>query len=638
MNNLFSPPKFCADGSLNPKHKLSEFALVFIDDILVFSKSAAEHKQHLDAVMAVLRENKILIKAPTSVWGQTELAYLGHIICQEGIKPDPKKVQSVVDWPRPTCLREVLQFLGLTNFFIKYMQGYANLTRPLTDLSQKNVPFVWSDACAGAFSNLKHALTTAPVLALPDPSKPFELVCDASGFGIGAVLLQSDRPVAYYSRKMVAAERNYVVTEQELLATVEALRVFRCYLLSGQQFNLVTDNKPNTFLETQPTLSRRQARWSEYLQRFHFNWVHRPRRRNVADPLSRNPDFVSLNAVLAVTTRSAARKHDTPSSSSSPAAVSAPTEGGHQPARGKASPASGANELPVSKCRVDQAADTSQLFADPAAPSPSSAPDATPSSSSAPDAAPDDVDDQLHTLVDDIIEAYAADPFFLDDANTADMSHVEGLWWKDGRIVVPDSVDTKRLILQAMHDHPLAGHLGVTKTLKAITSRFFWKNAAKEVSDHIRQCPSCQLQTTHPHKPTGLLQPLDVPPYAWHTVTTDYITGLPLTADGNNAIAVFVDKLTKYVHAVPCKTTSDAVDWANMYMQHVVQHEGLSPVIISDRGPQFISTFNKQLAARLGIPWRLSTARHPQTDGQTERVNRPIGSLRMCCVILFLLT
>ena len=111
--------------------------------------------------------------------------------------------------------------------------------------------------------HLKHALTHAPVLALPDPTKPFELVCDASGFGIGAVLLQSDRPIAYYSRKMVAAERNYVVTEQELLATVEALRVFRCYLLSGQQFNLVTDNKPNTFLETQPTLSRRQARWSD---------------------------------------------------------------------------------------------------------------------------------------------------------------------------------------------------------------------------------------------------------------------------------------------------------------------------------------------------------------------------------------
>ena len=135
---------------------------MFIDDILVFSKSAAEHKQHLDAVVAVLRENKTLIKASKCVWGQFELACLGHVICREGIKPDPKKVQSVVDWPRPTCLREVLQFLGLTDFCIKYMQGYANLTRPRTDLSQKNVPFVWTNACS-AFRNLKHALTTVPV-------------------------------------------------------------------------------------------------------------------------------------------------------------------------------------------------------------------------------------------------------------------------------------------------------------------------------------------------------------------------------------------------------------------------------------------------------------------------------------------
>ena len=112
--------------------------------------------------------------------------------------------------------------------------------------------------------------------------------------------MQEGRPIVYYSRKMTAAERNYVVTEQELLATVEALRVFRCYLLSGKQFN---DNRPKTFLQSQPILSRRQARWSEYLQRFHFNWVHRAGRHNVADPLSRNPAFKHLNALLAVSTR-----------------------------------------------------------------------------------------------------------------------------------------------------------------------------------------------------------------------------------------------------------------------------------------------------------------------------------------------
>ena len=133
----------------------------------------------------------------------------------------------------------------------------------------------------------------------------------------------------------------------------------------------------------------------------------------------------------------------------------------------------------------------------------------------------------------------------------------------------------------------MAGHLGVTKTLKAINSRFYWLHADQEVRDYIRNCPSCQVQTTRPTKPSGLLQPLDVPPYACHTVTTDYITGLPLTPKAITliTIAVFVDKLKKYVYAVPCNVQSNAVDWATIYVEHVVQHEGLSAVIVSDRGP-----------------------------------------------------
>ena len=235
MNDLFNPPKFNADGSLNPRHQLSEFAIVFIDDVLIFSKSSDEHKRHVEIVLSELHKYRILLKPSKCVWAQAELPYLSHIIGRDGIKPDPKKVQSVVDWPTPTCLREVLQFLGLTNFFIKFIQGYAKLTKPLTDVGNKNVPFDWTPFRDSTFKALKHSLTSAPVLAFPHPDKPFELVCDASGFGLGAVLLQEGRPLRCFSRKMTAAERNYVVTEQELLATVEALRVFRCYLLSGQQ-------------------------------------------------------------------------------------------------------------------------------------------------------------------------------------------------------------------------------------------------------------------------------------------------------------------------------------------------------------------------------------------------------------------
>ena len=183
MNNLFSPQNFNADGSLNPRHELSDFAIVFIDDILVFNKTADEHKRHIEIVLSELRKHKLLLKPSKCVWAQTELPYLGHIIGRDGIKPDLKRLQSVVDWPTPACLREVLQLLGLTNFFHKFVQGYANLTGPLTDLSKKGVPFDWKHSRRDTFNALKQALTTAPVLAFPDPDKAFELVCDAAGFG-----------------------------------------------------------------------------------------------------------------------------------------------------------------------------------------------------------------------------------------------------------------------------------------------------------------------------------------------------------------------------------------------------------------------------------------------------------------------
>jgi len=205
-------------------------------------------------------------------------------------------------------------FLASPTSFAKYIQGYTNLTMPLTVLLMKNTPFDWDTACENAFAGLKTALTSAPCLALPDTSEGsliFDLVCDISGFGLCAVLIQQGRPIACWSRKMVLAEQNYHITEQELLAVIEALKAFRCYV-DGIPFDLVTDHKPNIFLGTQPMLSRDQTRWSEYLQRFNFTWEYRPGRTNVADPLSCDPAYRpatslvahALRAQLCVTTHS----------------------------------------------------------------------------------------------------------------------------------------------------------------------------------------------------------------------------------------------------------------------------------------------------------------------------------------------
>lgn len=160
------------------------------------------------------------------------------------------------------------------------------------------MPFIWTSNCNAIFRRLKHTLTTAPVLVIPECHAPCGLMTDSCGYGLGALLMQYDKPVAFYSNKMSSAEPNYINHEQELFAATTALSSFCCDLM-GNKSTLVTDNMPNTYLHTQPTLSRRQARRSEYLQRFCFIWVHLRARTSVADPLSRNPLFRLADMAIA---------------------------------------------------------------------------------------------------------------------------------------------------------------------------------------------------------------------------------------------------------------------------------------------------------------------------------------------------
>ena len=175
----------------------------------------------------------------------------------------------------------------MANYFRRFVKGYSNLVRPLNFLLRKMVEWSWTDVCQKAFDRAQETLVTVPVLAQPDFSKPSEVVADACDFGIGAVLLQEGRPIAFESRGMTSAECNYHIGEQELLGVVHAMRTWRCYLEGAVDVTVVIDHNPITYLQT--TLSRRQARWSEYLQTFKFKWLYMPGRCNVADPLSRLP-------------------------------------------------------------------------------------------------------------------------------------------------------------------------------------------------------------------------------------------------------------------------------------------------------------------------------------------------------------
>ena len=532
---------------------MGQYVVVYLDDILVYSKTPEQHLQHLESVLQTLSDNQLYANFEKCAFNNPEVEYLGHVVSAEGIKPDPKKVQAVLQWPQPTTKKELRSFLGLTQYFRKFIQGYSKIAAPLNALLKESVdwrqPGIWCAQCTAAFHTLKQHLTEAPVLATPDFSKPFEVVCDASVVAVGAVLMQEGRPVAYESRKLTGAEYNYYTSEQELLAVVHALTVWRCYL-EGVKFTVVTDHHPNTFFSSQIHLSRRQARWSEFLQQFDFDWQYRPGRVNVADPLS--------------------RLVWTPSSEPSAAALVSASDSLSSVAGGDAS------DPPLA----------------------------------------------IPPLLQRISESYSKDEWFTQESNTSDLTHKDGLWYKGKLVVVPADTSIRHDILHEAHDSVYAGHFGLHKTLKLVTRQFWWPHIKQAVSTYIKGCVCCQANKSAHSHPPGKLQPLPIPDGKWATVTVDFVTQLPETDSGHDAICVFCDKLTKMVHLVPTVTAVTAQQTAQLFVQHVWRLHGMPSVLVSDRGTQFDSELFREIMRLLEVKQAMSSSYHPQTDGQTERVNR----------------
>ncbi|KAJ9523734.1 hypothetical protein QJQ45_020170 [Haematococcus lacustris] len=215
------------------RQELDDCVIVYLDDILIFSRTQEEHAQHLRRVLSLLQQHKLYAKLSKCEFGLSQTEFLGHIITSTGIACDPKKVAAVESWPTPQTVHDVRSFLGLANFYRRFVKNFSDIAAPITALTQadghdKQGKVAWGPVQQSAFEALKKALTTAPVLIAPDPSQPYTLRCDASGIGIGAVLTQGNGPaervVAYHSRKLLPAERNYPTHEQELLSVVEALK------------------------------------------------------------------------------------------------------------------------------------------------------------------------------------------------------------------------------------------------------------------------------------------------------------------------------------------------------------------------------------------------------------------------------
>lgn len=577
---------------------LDSFVIVFLDDILIFSKTQEEHARHVRQVLDVLRKQLLFAKLSKCELFRTEVEFLGHLISRDGVRMMEDKVKAVQEWPVPTTVTQVRAFLGTAGYYRKFIKDFSSVAAPLSDLTKDGVTFEWSAKQEESFQKLKTAMAQGPILILPDPNLPYVVNTDASGFATGAVLQQDQgkglQPIAFLSKKMQAAETRYPVHEQELLAIIHALGTWRHYLL-GSRFKVIvrTDHKSLQHFKTQPHLSGRQSRWKDIIANFDFDIEYVLGKDNiVADGLSRRADHQSHSSEL----------------------------------------------LGIQTRRRSQAV-TAATTAAPTAVAASAIPN--PSASSSSDRGPASSPNQLHIgagtqLLADIFEASKEDSEYRrllklkpEELKQRQLRVHRGLIVKDPgeRVYIPDDRRIKALILAECHDAKMSGHLGSEKTIEQVKRRFYWPKMDAEAKQYVTSCDSCQRNKPSHQHAMGLLQPLPTPDRPWQWISVDMITQLPKSKNGFDCIVVFVCRLIKMHHYVATRTNISAPELATIFLRDVVRLHGLPEYILSDRDPKFTAKFWRALWEQLGTTLTLSTAYHPQTDGQTERANRTLEEM-----------
>lgn len=573
---------------------LRAFAPHYFDDIFIHSKAedgrsdVDVHRDHLRELLKVMRKHHLYASPKKCIFGADEIPILGCIVGRNGSCPDPEKVKAVQDWPVPGSVKDLRKFLGLVNYLHKYSKNFADLVRPLSNLLKKDVIWNWNKEHKESFDSLKKSLVEAPVLALPDDLKPYKVVCDASDFAIGCALMQDDpdgkeRVVSYQSRQLKDAERNYPVHDKELLSMKYALTKFRVHLLGAPHFDVYTDHASLRTAVQSPHLSPRMARWLSFFSEYNFTVHYKPGKLNVlADALSRRPDYDFSTTPTKASSEAAPASAEAATASVDASFISQVSSSFNE-------------ELQEYYSKDDSCRQYIQYFTQNCD-------------------LPANLRSQLHRFT----------------------YHNRLLWYQVEpsevpRIVIPNNRILKHRILFEYHNTRFSGHLGREKTYLGLSKDYWWPNMYKWVKEYIRTCESCQRNTISPTTQAPL-QSLPIPIANWKSISMDFMFALPKDKRGNTGVVVFVDRLSKMVHIVAVKKTVTAEQTTKIFVDTIFKHHGMPEDLVSDRDPRFTSAFWKELFKLLGTELKMSTADHPETDGQTERSNRVIlDMLRKSC-------
>ncbi|GJU97412.1 reverse transcriptase domain-containing protein [Tanacetum coccineum] len=488
---------------------LEKFVIVFIDDILIYSKTQEEHKLHLGLVLELLKKEKLYAKFSKCEFWLQEVQFLGHVINGDGIHVDPSKIEAVKNREDPRTPSEVRSFLGL---------------------ARKARPLIWGEEQEMAFQTFKHKLCNAPVLVLPDGPEDFLVYYDALGLGLGCVLMQKGKVIAYASRQLKIHEKNYTTHDLELGVVVFALKIWRHYLY-GTKSVVYTDHKSLQHIFNQKELNMCQRRWIELFSNYDCKIRYHPGKANVvADALSRK-ERVKPKRIRAM------------------------------------------NMTLQSSVKDKMLAAQKEAFDEPA---------------------------EMQRGLDELIERRSdGAPYYLN------------------RIWVPLKGDVRTLIMDEAHKSRYSVHPGADKMYYDLRDMYCWSGMKKDIAVYVSKCLTCLKVKAKYQRPSGLLQQPKIPEWKWERIAIDFVTKLPRTSSGHDAIWISMGRLTKSAHFLPIHEDykRDRLD----RLCEIISRHGVPISIISYHDSRFTSRFWQSMQEALGTRLDMSTAYHPQIDGQRER-------------------
>ena len=646
-----------------------KYVLCYIDDVIIFSSTFDEHLQHIEEVFTRLRNAGLKLSPNKCFFAQKKLHYLGHVLSKLGIEPDQRKLEKINNLIAPKDQKGVKSLLGLTNYYKKFILGYSKICAPLFNLLKKDTPFVWSKDCEDALNTLKAALTSSPVLAFPDMNKSFILTCDASRSGLGYILGQLDenkkeRVIEFGGRALHSSEKNYSVSELECLAIVEGVKTYKAYLSTSIPFEIVTDHKELTCLNSMTNSQNgRLARWALFLQGFRYKVIYRKGEFNNADALSRLTKdieeqkqaskqvnqidiskFQTSNGFKLDTVNSIQnRTHQTEKINSEISCKS-------KSVSGDGSQRTDVGNIPLNEngkhkewleatfeyniqnevSSIDLESEQTKTIGKNGE---ETIPDLSIQQQNCPDfkhlykyltqqELPEDKKLQRTVLIEkeyyDLLDGILVHRF---QPRSKKKPLEEKFIFQTA---LPKCMRIKAM--QAYHDSN--GHFGFKKTYAAIHAKYYWPHMFQEITDFVKSCDRCQRAKRDAHQNCTPLNPLPVAK-VFERMHIDLVGPLPKTSAGHEHILVCVDSFSRWVEAFPLHDQS-ALSIARVLHDEIFCRFGAPISIVSDRGRNFLSKLVNAVCEIYKVSRHMTASYNPRANGSVERQNATIAqTLRM---------